>query len=124
MSPDDIRQQIELNVVELIKTKLADGSMTEERSQHISQLVLDTLKPGMSLKELYKAIPTLDDAAQELSPVILPYLREYEEKIAQAAEGAVRSLIRQGHYDAAAKLSHRVINQDVQLVWQGEGKAN
>ncbi len=124
MSPDDIRQQIELNVVELIKTKLADGSMTEERSQHISQLVLDTLKPGMSLKELYKAIPKLDDAAQELSPIILPYLREYEEKIAQAAEGAVRSLIRQGHYDAAAKLSHRVINQDVQLVWQGEGKAN
>lgn len=124
MSPDDLRQRIELNVVELIKTKLADGTMTEERSQQISQMVLDTLKPGMNLEELYKAIPKLDDAAQELSTIIIPYLREYEDKIAQTAEGTVRSLIRQGQYDAAVKLSQNVINQDVALVWQGAGKPN
>lgn len=124
MSPDDIRQQIELQVVELIKNKLADGTMTEERSQQISQMVLDLLKPGMSLEELYKAIPKLDDAAQELSPIIVPYLREYEDKVAQAAEVSVRNLIRQGQYDAAVALSQKVIGQDVQLVWSGSAKPN
>lgn len=117
MSPDDIRQRIELKVVELIKTKLADGTMTEERGQQISQMVLNLLKPGMSLEELYRAIPKLDDAAQELSPIILPYLREYEDKIAQAAEQSVRTLIRQGQYDAATQLAQKAIAQDIDLVW-------
>ena len=124
MSPDDIRQQIELQVVELIKAKLADGTMTEERSQQISRMVLDTLKPGMSIETLYKAIPKLDDAAQELSPIIVPALRDYEDNIAQKALPSVQEYIRLGEYDAAIALSKKVINQDVSLVWQGSGKAN
>ncbi|MBI4066113.1 hypothetical protein HY411_00190 [Candidatus Gottesmanbacteria bacterium] len=117
MSPDDIRQQIELKVVELIKTKLADGSISEERSQQISQMVLSTLTPGMTLEALYKAIPKLDDAYPELSPIILPYLREYEDKVAQTAEVTVRDFIRQGKYDAATQLAKKAIAQDIDLVW-------
>lgn len=123
MTPDDLRQQIELKVVELIKEKLSDGTMTEERSQQISQMVLATLKPGMSFEELYKAIPTLDDAAQELSGIIVPALRDYEVNIAQKALSNVQEHIRLGEYDAAIALSKNVINQDVSLVWQGSGKA-
>lgn len=123
MSPDDIRQKIELEVVEMIKAKLADGSMTEERSQQISQIVLDTLKPGMTLEELYKAIPKLDDTASELSLVTLPILREYEANIAQASIVNVSNLIKQGQFNAASKLSKDVINQDVKLSW-GKGKPN
>ena len=67
MSPDDIRQQIELQVVELIKAKLADGTMTDERSQQLSKIILDILKPGMSFEVLYKEIPKIDDTAPELS---------------------------------------------------------
>lgn len=120
MTSDDIRQQIELKVVELIKDRLADGSMTEERSQQISQAVLDILTPGMTLEELYKAIPKLDDNATELSPVIVPILREYEQNIAQGALTNIRQFIKQGQYDAAATLSKNVINQDVKLAW-GKG---
>lgn len=123
MTPDDIRQQIELKIVELIKAKLADGTMGEERSQQISQMVLDALRPGMSWSELYRAIPKLDDAAPELSPVILPYLREYEERVAKSAEESVRQLIRQGQYDAAVGLVDRVIKQEVDLVWEGSGRS-
>ena len=54
MSPDDIRQEIELKVVNFLKEKATEGTMTEERSQQIAQRVLDTLTPGMSLEELYK----------------------------------------------------------------------
>lgn len=122
MSPDDIRQQIELKVVELLRNAVTEGTMTEERSQHIAKLVLEYLTPGMSWQALYKAIPKLDDASQEISPIIIPYLHEYEDKVAQAAEGAVRDFIRQGKYDAAVNLANRVIAQDVDLVWTASAK--
>ena len=122
MSPDDIRQQIELQVVELIKAKLGDGSMTEERAQQASQIVLDTLKPGMSFEDLYRAIGCLDDTVQELAPVVLPVMKQYEEQIVQPIGNNVSELIRQGQYDAATKLAKKAISQDVKLEWTGSGK--
>lgn len=122
MSPDDIRQQIELQVVELIKAKLTDGSMTEERAQQASQIVLDTLKPGMNFEDLYRAIARLDDTVQELAPVVLPIMKQYEEQIVQPIGNDVSELIRQGQYDAATKLAKKAISQDVKLEWTGSGK--
>jgi polyhydroxyalkanoate synthesis regulator phasin len=122
MTPDDIRQEIELKVVELLKQKVADGSMTEERSQQIAQSVLDILQPGMTYEELFKAIPRLDDTATEIASIIIPYLRDYETNIAQEAQKNVAELIRQGQYDVATKLAKKAITQDVELVWQGSSK--
>jgi hypothetical protein len=123
MSPDDLRQQLELQIVELIKAKLADGSMTEERAQQISQVVLDTIRPGMSFQELYKAIPKLDDTCQEISPVILPFLQQYEQNVNKKALAQIERLIRLGQYDAATKLGNDVVNQNVKLVWTATAKA-
>lgn len=123
MTPDDLRQQIEQKVVELIKSKLEDGSMTEERAQQASQVVLDSLKPGMSFEELYRAIGKLDDIVQELAPVVLPIMRQYERDIVKPIEQNVTDLIRQGQYDAATKLAKKAITQDVQLEWTGTGSA-
>ena len=122
MSPDDLRQQIELQIVELIKAKLADGSMTEERAQQASQTVLDTLKPGMSLEELYRAVGGLDDTVQELAPVVAPIMRQYEKEIVQPISANVSELIRQGQFDAATKLARKAIASDVKLEWTGSGK--
>jgi hypothetical protein len=122
MSPDDIRQKIELQVVELIKAKLADGSMTEERAQQASQIVLDTLKPGMSYEELYQAVAHMDDIVQELAPVVLPIMQQYEEQIVKPVGNNVQELIRQGQYDAATKLAKKAISQDIKLQWTGSGK--
>ena len=122
MTPDDLRQQIELQVVELIKAKLADGTMTEERAQQASQMVLDTLKPGMSFEELYSAVARLDDTVQELAPVIVPMLKQYEEQIVRPIEKNVTELIRQGQFDAATTLAKRAIAQDVKLEWTGSAK--
>ncbi|OGG13741.1 hypothetical protein A2875_04820 [Candidatus Gottesmanbacteria bacterium RIFCSPHIGHO2_01_FULL_46_14] len=121
MSPDDIRQEIELKVVEMIKTNLTEGVLTEERAQELSQIVLDTLRPGMTFTELFGAIARLDDTAPELSPFIVPYLKQYEREIAQKAEQNVRNLIKQGQYDAASKLAESVIKQNVSVVWSGKG---
>jgi len=122
MTPDDIRQQIELQVVELIKKKLADGSMTEERAQQASQIVLSTLKPGMSFEELYQAVGRLDDTVQELAPIVVPLMKQYERDIVKPIEKHVKDLIMQGQYDAATKLAKQAIGQDIKMQWTGSGK--
>jgi hypothetical protein len=122
MTPDQIREEIELAVVEMIKAKLADGTMTEERSQQISKIVLAALKPGMTLQELYKAIFTLDDACTELAPIVLPYAENYERNVVKKATDIVANYIKVGEYDAAVKLTDDVIREDVNLEWQGTGK--
>ncbi len=124
MTPDELRQQVELQVVEMIKQKLADGTMTEERSQEVSARVLELLKPGMTLEELYRAIPKLDDNAPELSPIIIPILKSYEQNINQKAMAGVQDLIKQGQFDAATKLAQNAISQDVSLEWTGSAKPN
>ncbi len=123
MTPDQVRQQVEVQVVELIKKKLADGSMTEERAQQASQVVLDTLKPGMTMDELYRAIAKLDDTVQELAPIVLPKMKQYEHDIVEPIKENVKNLIMQGHYDAAAKLAKQAIGQDIKIQWKGSGKA-
>jgi len=124
MNADTLREQLELQVVEMLKAKLDDGSLTEERSQAISSLVLEKLTPGMTLEEIFRVVPTLDDQFPELAPIILPLLREYETKIVGAARSNVSELIRQGQYDAAIKLADSAVKQEVKLVWQGGGKAD
>ncbi len=121
MSPDDVRQEIELKVVELLKQKVEEGTMTEERSQQVAKLVLDVLQPGMSWEALLKAIPKLDDTASELSPVILPYLRHYEEMVRTKATRQVAEYIKVGQYDAAVQLSKQVIAQEG-MVMTGRGR--
>lgn len=124
MTPDDLRQDVELKVVELIKQKLADGTMTEERSQAIAQLVLETLKPGMSFDEVYKAIFKLDDMYTELSPIVLPIIRDYDKNVTQKIQAAVQELIKQGHYEEAEKLAQKAITGNIKIVWQASASAS
>lgn len=123
MSPDDIRETIEAQIVDLIREKVEAEEMSEERARQLAQAVLEGLKPGMSLEELYKALPHLDDHFSEISHVIVPYLRDYEQGVTQKAAARVQSLIREKRYKEAQELAERVIKQDVKLVWTGTAKA-
>lgn len=123
MSPDELRQEVELKVVEYIKNKLTDGSMTEERSQQIAQHVLDQLKPGMSFDDLFKAIFTLDDAYMELAVITLPYIRDYEINVTQKVRHQVSDMIRTGQYQAAEELGKKAAAGEVKVVWQAVAKA-
>jgi hypothetical protein len=122
MSPDEIREDIELKIVELMKEKLDSGEITEDRARVLSDITLKTLVPGMTLEELYRAIPKLDDMASELTPVTLPFLRDYEESVTKQAQRSVEELIKQGQYDAAVKLSKQAIDKSVGLTWVGSAK--
>ncbi len=123
MTPDDIREQIEADIVDLIKQKVEAEEMSEERAQTLAQLILERLKPGMTLEELYKALPHLDDNFSEISHVIVPYLRDYEDGVAKPAIASVQQLIKAGQYKEAQELADRVIKQNVKLVWTGSSKA-
>lgn len=117
MQPDELREQIELEIVELIRRKLESGEITEGRAKQLAQRALDVLKPGMNFDQLYKAIPTLDDTMPELAPVVLPHIKDYEVNVTAKALENVRNLIAQGQYDAAATLGKKASNRDVELVW-------
>lgn len=124
MNPDEIREDIELKIVELIKEKLENNEVTEVRAQELSKIALTTLTPGMTMEELYRAIPNLDNLATELAPIVIPYMREYETNITGEAQKAVIDLIKQGQYDAAVKLSKQAIEKNITLMWQGSAKAD
>lgn len=124
MQADQIREKIEADIVELIKTKVENEEMTEERAQAIAQRVLDLLKPGMTLEALYKALPHLDDNFSEIGHIIVPYLKDYEAGVTKKAATTVHELILKGDYKQAQELADRVIKQDVKLVWTGSAKAN
>lgn len=119
---DEVRQQIELRVVELIKIKLMDGTLTEDRSREISQHVLETLKPGMTFMDLFKALPTLDDGFSELAPVIIPYLKDYESHIVQKAREQAEEFLHTGKYDAAVRLSKDAIEYNLNVVFTASAK--
>jgi hypothetical protein len=122
MSPDEIREEVELAVVEFLKEKLETGEFTEERAKQISKRTLDILVPGMKFEELYRAIASLDNTVPELAVVVLPYVRDYEDNVTGQALETVRELIKQGQYDAAAKLGAKAAKSDVELEWSGSGK--
>lgn len=119
MTPDQLREEVELKVVEFIKEKLESGEITDVRAQQISDCALKTLVPGMTLEEVYKAIAKLDDTISELSVIVLPYIRDYEKNVTGQALSSVRDLIAQGQYDAAAQLGKKAAKQDVELQWTG-----
>lgn len=120
MMPDELRQEIELQIVELLKNKLSEGQLTEERSKEIAKWVLEVLKPGSSFQELYKGIEKLDDNFPEMSEIVVPLLREYEERVMKKALQTIQEYIKVGQYDAACTLAKKTSTRDVKLRW-GKG---
>jgi len=121
---DELRKEIELEVVELLKTKLESGEITEKRAQQISEQVLSRLHEGMTYEELYSAISNLDNSMTELAVIVLPFVRDHEKQVQEQGVGALRELIKQGQYDAAAKLGRIISTSDSMTQWQGEGEAD
>jgi len=115
MSPDEIRKDIELKVVELLKFRLSNQTLTEERSRVISSTVLELLQPNMNITDLYRSIMKLDDACPELSTIVYPYAKQYEEMVTQKATNTVEEYIRVGKYDAAINLAKNVVDQKVTI---------
>lgn len=120
MTPDELREEVELAVVDLLRDLLDRGKITDNRAQAISQQVLDTLTPGMSFEQIYQMVPKLDDNTPELAPVTTPIIREYEERVVSQATNEVSKLIREGQFDAASKLAKQAVSKEVKIAWEGK----
>ncbi len=122
MNANDLREDVELKIVTLIKSLLAKGRLTDARAQAIAQQVLEMITPGMSVAQIYRTVPKLDETMPELAPVVTPFAREYEKRIVREAQNQVSTLIRQGQFDAAADLAKKAVAQEITMEWAGVGK--
>lgn len=106
---DDFRKFIEVEVLKIIEQLAVAGATPKERVQEIAQTTLDTIKPEMTLEELYQSAVKLDDKYSELSPVVYKVMKEYEEKYEKKAIEYVSHLIKNGKYNQAQDVVKKVL---------------
>ena len=119
---DKLRQIVEWQVLELIKKMSEFGKMTNEQAQQIAKRTIELLKPGMSLEEFFKNVMKIDDGLPELSFIVLPLAKIYQEKIENPSIDAVRELVRKTNYDTAVNLSQKIVDQDIKIKFVAQGK--
>ncbi len=116
MDPEEKRKEIELRILKILQDRLQKGEMDADRASQIAKLVLQQLPKGISIDQLYKVVPQLDDQFNELSEAVLPVLKEYEEKVENIVKVKVQTLIEQGRFTEASELVKNVIDTDTTLI--------
>ena len=80
MDPQDFRNYIEEKVLDVIENGLETETISLERAQQLSDLVLNSLKEDLNVDQLYVTIQQLKYKAPELSTIILEILDYYDEQ--------------------------------------------
>jgi hypothetical protein len=101
MDPEEYRKKLERDIIAIIVERLQSGDMDVDRAKAIAGLILDKLHPPLSLEEIYKIAPTLDDHYTELTKAVLPVLKEQDEKIKNIVSAQVHQLLKSGKIDEA-----------------------
>lgn len=114
--PAVLREKLQQDVVAIITKKLESGEMTEQRAKAIAQMTLEKLPEGISYKKLMEVLPTLDDEFEELKSAVLPFLKEYQQKISNEVEVQIRQLLMQSKYQDALSLAKKAIEFESSLV--------
>src|ERR1035437_9100203 len=96
MDSEEYRKNIEKKILQLIEEKLITGQMDASRAQAIARMVLDKLHPHMTIEEIYRIVPTLDDHFSELCEVVQSIVYLHDEKIKQAIAIFAENLMHQG----------------------------
>lgn len=109
---EEFRKLIEIEVLKVIKD-LAQKEGLEERIKQVARLVIDLIKPGMSLEELYQNAVKLDDRHPELSPLVFKIMKEYEQKYEKRAIEQVRAFVKSGNFDQAQDLVKKVLQYKI-----------
>lgn len=113
--PQAFREKIQADIVSLITQKLQSGEMTQERAQKIAAVVLEKLPEDITIEELYKVLPKLDDDFRELADVVVPVMIEYEKKIHSILETRVLKLVRAKKFKEAMIEARRGIEIEKKL---------
>ena len=89
-----LRQKLEALIVRELEKGLAGDQITGERAHEIANIVLEAVPEDVTDSELVKIIPTLDDKASELAPVVYKILSERDELERTKQLGQLRGMIR------------------------------
>lgn len=112
---DELRKQVQEQIVKIITAKLEEGEITQERAQQIAQMVLQQLPEGISYQRLIEVIPTLDDHFHELREAVVPIMLEYEQKLKGEVNQRLQKLLEAGKFDEAAKMAEKAIEYEKKL---------
>lgn len=110
-----MREQVQKAVVEVITKGLQDGTVTEERAKNIAKMILEKLPEGITYQEFITILPKLDDDYQEISPVIIPVMEQYEAKMRETNDLKITELIKDGKIDEALNLTNQAIEKERDL---------
>jgi hypothetical protein len=112
MDPEEKRKELEREILKVIEEKLSNGQMNEARARAIAKMVLEKLHPPLTLEQIYKIAPTLDDEFKELSAAILPTMQEHDEETRAVVAQHAESLIRSGKIDEATNILNDALKKD------------
>jgi hypothetical protein len=112
---NNLREQIQSQVVQLITKGLEDGSISEDRAREIARLILNKVPENVSNEELMQILPKLDDEFFELTEVVLPIISDYEEKIRKAVEQKALEFVRQRKFQEALDTARKGIEYTKQI---------
>lgn len=113
MDPEEYRKKLERDILSIIEEKLKNGQMNAERAKGIARLVLDILHPPLTLEQIYKIAPTLDDQFSELTAAVLPVIQDHDEKIKQTVVEHVNKLLKEHKIDEAHMLLKKANDGDI-----------
>ena len=110
-----MRELVQKAVVEVITKGLQDGTVTEERAKSIAKMILEKLPEGITYEEFITILPKLDDDYQEISPVIIPIMEQYEKRMKESNDIKITELIKDGKIDEALNLTNQAIEKEKDL---------
>ncbi len=112
MDAEEYRKKLELDILKIIEEKLQKGQMDAERAKAIARMVLDALHPPLTLEQIYKIAPTLDDHFTELTAAVLPVMHEHDEKIKVIVTEHAQRLIKQGKIEEATSVLKQATDKE------------
>lgn len=104
MDPEEYRQKIERDILDIIEQKLMNSQMDADRAADIAKMVLEKLHPPLTLEQIYAIVPTLDDHFAELTAAVLPVIKEHDDKVRVIVAKHAEDLIKSGKLDEALKV--------------------
>lgn len=98
---EEYRKNLERNILQIIEEKLKNGQMNADRAKAIARMVLDKLHPPLTLEQIHKIAPTLDDEFAELVKAVLPVMQDHDAEVQKVVTEHAEQLIKSGKFDEA-----------------------
>ncbi len=112
MDSEEYRKKLERDILVIIEQKLKNGQMDAVRAKDIARLVLTVLHPPLTLEQIFKIAPTLDEHFSELALAVLPIKQDEEERLRITVTEHTQRLIKLGKLDEASAVLKQALEKN------------